>query len=364
MDITPLSQAGLDLAPFEDTFRFVAFLILRFAAFTAHALIFGVPVLSLLVLRPAFRIASVEEGGPNVDRVAHRLEGFVQAGLVASAVAAVAAVFLQALLVADLQGGDITGDVFSATLESSFARWQVARLPIIAALAVMLVGRVRSGIAAGAADDRRPAGAGWWGAWLVLGGLLFVTTAYSGHSAVATPRVVAIANDVLHLAFGAVWFGGIVALAIALPEAWRGRGPATRLRVLTPAVVRFSTVAAVSVAVLAVTGTLNSFLHVGAVNDLVDSNYGRTLAVKVTLFGAVLALGALNHFVIRKRLERAVEGQDDLGAAFTFRRTIAAELVVGLVLMGVTGALVGLARTKPIVVEESEADGVTSAPRP
>ena len=364
MDITPLSQAAQNLAPFEDTYRFAAFAIIRFASFSAHALLFGIPALALLVLRPTFQTLTGEAWDKPRLRVAARLEGLVQSTLVASAVVTLAALVLQALLVAEAQGGDVSGDSFSGILETSFGRWQAARFPLLVALGVLLVGRVGKDLLKGAGDGRTGPGPVWWGAWLALGCGLLATSTLSGHSVVASPRWVAVVNDVIHLIAGSIWFTGIIVLAIVLPDAWRGRGPRDRLLVLTPSVVRFSTVAALSVGVLAATGTLNSFLHIGAFNDLVDSGYGRTLALKIVLFLAILGLGGVNHYVVKKRLTESLEGREEGHPAGVFRRTIAAELVLGLGLMAITGTLVGLARTKPIPEPVPADRGATSAPRP
>lgn len=359
-----MSQAAPDIAPFEDTYRFAAFAIIRFASFTAHALLFGTAAISLLVLRPTFQSLTGESWQPARRRMGVRLEGFVHSALVTSVVVTCAALVLQALLVAEASGGDLTGDSFSGILETSFGRWQAARFPLLAALGVLLVGRVAKDVLKGAGDGRDPIGSAWWIGWLVVGCGLLATSTLSGHSVVASPRSLAIVNDLVHLVAGAIWFTGIIILAVVLPDAWRGRDATARLRVLAPAVVRFSTVAAISIAVLAATGTLNSFLHVEAANDLVDTGYGRALAVKLILFGGILALGGVNHFVIRKRLAGALEGDADVRPVSVFRRTIAAELVLGLLLMAITGTLVGLARTKPTPEQGSSTRGATSAPRP
>jgi putative copper export protein len=143
-----------------------------------------------------------------------------------------------------------------------------------------------------------------------------------------------------------VWFTGIVVLSLVLPGVWAGlpapEGPA----VLTPAVDRFATVALVSIAVAGVTGVLNSFLHVAALNDLVDTGYGRSLVVKLALFVALLGFGAVNHFVVRGSLVRALKEGNPTSAPRLFRMTIAAELLIALGIMGVTGLLVGLDTTR------------------
>lgn len=345
MDIPLLSQSPTDLTPFEDTYRFAAFTVVRFAAFTAHALLFGLAAVTILVLRPVF---GPLQGGDWIDarrRVGRRLEGFVRASLLASLSVTLIALLLQAVLISEAQGGDFRFDSLTGTLETGYGLWHALRLPMLGALAVMLVGRIRSSALAGAGDAP---GRLWWGTWMVLGAGLLLTSSLSGHASVATPRVLSIVNDLVHLLAGSVWFAGIAVLAVLLPDAWARKGAQERLHVLAPAVVRFSTVAAVSIAIIAATGFANSLLHVGALNDLVDSGYGRTLALKVVLFLGVLGLGALNHFVIRRRLVTELESGGSVAPAMTFRKTIAAELILGVLVMGATGVLVGLARTREV----------------
>ncbi len=77
------------------------------------------------------------------------------------------------------------------------------------------------------------------------------------------------------------------------------------------------------------------------------------MALKVALFGGVLLLGGLNHFFVRRRLARELGGSDTGGARSLFRRTIAGELVIALLLMAVTGLLAGLSRTRQETPEAS-----------
>jgi len=119
-----------------------------------------------------------------------------------------------------------------------------------------------------------------------------------------------------------------------------------RLRILSAVVSRFSRVALISIIVLAITGTINSFFNLESPRDLIDSGYGITLTIKIALFLCIVALGAVNHFYVRKGLRNATKGGSSSDPYTLFRKTIATELVLGLLLMGSTGLLVGLARTR------------------
>ncbi|HVL64250.1 MAG TPA: CopD family protein [Actinomycetota bacterium] len=344
----------------EDALRSVALPLVRFAAFGANALLFGLLPVLLLVVRPGLAgLGTRPPGGRR--RLAARLEGFVQAALWGSAAATVLALTLQAVLVSQFASdGDLSQESLLSVFETSFGQWYGLRLPLLLGLAVLLSGRVRSASLAGAGDGRRGPGAGWWAAWGGLGVLLLATSSFSGHAAVANPRLLSLVNDVVHLVAGATWFAGIVVLSVALPEVWRAGSPEDRLDVMRATIVRFSNLALVSIGVVLVTGVVNSFLHIGAPDDLIATSYGRALGAKLVLFALILVLGAVNHLVVRRRLERGpADGRD---APRIFRRTIAAELVVALAIMAVTGLLTGLARTREDSPPPPPDDAVTSGP--
>ena len=337
---------------FESILRDVALTLVRFAGFAANALVLGTLAVVLLVLRPTFAGLDAATWGPGRARLADRLEGLVHSALIAAGTAALLALVLQTVLTAELQGGEVDSDSLFAVLETSFGPWYAARLPIVAGLLVLLTGKVRQWSLARRDVDSSIAGPAWWGAWGILGVALLATNSFSGHAAVATPRIVSLGSDVVHLVAGATWFAGIVLLSVALPDSWVGEDDRTRLQVLSPAVRRFSHVAIVAIGIVLVTGVVGSLLHVAHPDDLVDTPYGLTLAVKIAFFGLVLALGGFNHFVVRRRLQTALDESGTAGSATrTFRKAIAAELAIGLILMGLTGWLTGQARTRRAVVE-------------
>lgn len=331
---------------FEEALRNVAFALVRTGAFMANGFLFGLPLLLLLVLRPAL-IEQDEWAAPARRRLSLRLEGLVQASLWASATASAVTIVLQAVLISELRKGGFGADSISAVFESSFGRWYLLRLPLLAALTVLLTGKVRKLSLAGARGDKtRAPGWAWWWAWIVLALALLSTSSFSGHASVSTPLALALVNDVIHLASGALWFSGIVVLAALMPGAWRRLEADRRIPFLTPVVVRFSKVALFAIAVVALTGTFNSLLNVEAAKDLIGSGYGQLLSVKILMFLGVLALGALNHFYVRRSLEKSVAAATPSSPHRLFRKLVAIELLLALVIIGLTGLITGSARTR------------------
>lgn len=335
----------------------------RSVSFISHGFLFGLLPILALVLRPAFRAVDGEAWGKSRARISSRLEGMVQSAITATAVATVIALVLQFALVSEGQGGEITSEPVLSVLETRFGQLYLLRFPLLAGLAVLLVRRVREWALVGAGDGGRTPGRSWWLGWGALATGLLLTSTLSGHAAVAAPVGLSIANDLLHLICGGIWFSGIFVLALVLPDAWRGRGPEERVRLLAPIVVRFSTVAMITITVLGITGVLNSFLHVEQLDDMFDTPYGRAISAKIVVYLGILAVGGINHFFVRGRLEKALEeGRSDSSQSL-FRKTIAVEVVMALAVLGITGFLTGEARTKNVELPGS-GDGVTAHQKP
>ncbi|MGH2755619.1 MAG: copper resistance D family protein [Actinomycetota bacterium] len=336
----------------EEQLRTIAYTLLRFTVFSAHAYIFGLILVLVFVLRPTF--ASLpEEWGRGRRRLALRLEGFVRASLIASVVGTALIILLQSALTSELTTGEVSSDSLISVLETRFGQWQALRLPLLAALGILLVGRVKEWALAGTSNEGGSSAPSlvWWTGWGVLSLALLATSTFSGHAAVVTPGWLAATNDLLHQAAASVWFAGVVVLGTVLPDGWMGRDRVDRLDLLAPVVTRFSKVALVSITLVALTGTLNSFLHVEKIADFWEASYGRSLGLKILLFLGILALGGVNHYFVRGKLAAARETRSPSGSQRLFRRTIGIELAIALSIMLLTGLLVGLARTKPIETE-------------
>lgn len=331
----------------EELLRQIAFTLLRFSAFSAHAILFGMLAILLLVLRPGFAPLTAAWDAGRVA-LAERLEGMVRAALIVSLVSTCLILLLQSALISELDAGEIQGDSLLSVLETTFGQYTALRLPLLAGLAVLLLGRVRVWAFVRRAGGKGPSPV-WWLSWGFLALGLLATSSLSGHAQVATPRLLSLVNDLVHLASGAVWFAGIILLAVLLPDGWVGKDKVDRLDLLGPVVLRFSHVALVAITIVAATGTLNSFLHLQRFADLWSTSYGQSLAVKILLFFVVLGLGGVNHFFLRDRLAAARDRTRNADEAHSiFRKTIATELALALGIMALTGLLVGLSRTREI----------------
>lgn len=138
---------------------------------------------------------------------------------------------------------------------------------------------------------------------LAAGGLIALTRSLSGHASDWGDVTLAVLMDWLHLLAGALWSGGLLALACAvLPVALRGMAPQRTL--MADIARRFSTLASLALAVVLLTGLANAWVQVGILRALWVTPYGRTLLAKLLLVCPVLLLGAANHYIHVPRLQQ------------------------------------------------------------
>lgn len=161
---------------------------------------------------------------------------------------------------------------------------------------------------------------------LVLAGTVLAVTApaFTGHTRAATPEALVIGVDVLHLAAGTLWLGGLVAIALVLGDLARGGSGAVVLG-------RFSTWAAGLLAVLVVAGTVLAWRIAGSWDALLDSGYGALLLVKVLAALVAVAIAAWNRYALMPRVRTR---------ATPLVRTALVEAGVLVVVLLVTGFLV------------------------
>jgi putative copper resistance protein D len=102
------------------------------------------------------------------------------------------------------------------------------------------------------------------------------------------------------------------------------------------ALPHFSQIGYAAVALVALTGTVNSVLLVGSCHALVTTPYGRLLSVKITLFAAMVGLALVNRFRLMPRLRDAASAVMPLRALF---HSVVVEQALGLVILGVVAVL-------------------------
>jgi copper transport protein len=166
-------------------------------------------------------------------------------------------------------------------------------------------------------------------------GLAAVSFAASGHTRVGDLATLATVADAVHLSVVAIWGGGAVLLWWTLRTRRRAE-PAVDPGDTAAVVLRFSSLATVTVLAAGVTGGFLGWDEVRSVHALTSTDYGRLLMAKVAAVALVAGLGAYNHF----RLLPALSAGKARAALDRLRTSVRLEAVVLVAVIGLTSVLV------------------------
>ena len=153
-------------------------------------------------------------------------------------------------------------------------------------------------------------GARLWWITAGLGGIITASFAWTGHGAATEGpgHGVHLVSDILHALAASLWIGALAAFSAM--AWWRPANPSRHDVALTEALSGFARVGTWAVAVLVMTGLINSLYLVGwnGLPLLAATLWGQLLITKLGLFMAMLALAALNRFQLTARLKSADAG--------------------------------------------------------
>ncbi len=163
--------------------------------------------------------------------------------------------------------------------------------------------------------------------------------------------------DHTHVSAVSTWVGGIAALVVLATARRRltPRAGATWAQIWT----RFSTVALCAVGCLLISGLYLAWSLVGSPGELFTTSFGRFLLIKVCLVATMIAVGALNEFLLMPRIARARTAGEE-GSVFrlalrVFPGLVTVEVVLAVGVLFVLSFLTGSAR-----VEAGEPDPTLS----
>lgn len=169
------------------------------------------------------------------------------------------------------------------------------------------------------------------GAIALLGAHLF-----DGHTVTKGNRFLTGVLDIVHVAGGAVWAGGVLMLVAVL---WLRHRDGRDLRARQLA-LRFSVVATVALVIVGLAGVALTVIVLDSPSELWATEWGRTLMVKTGFVGLAAATGAYNHKILIPLLNAA---PDDRALARRFRNIVSVEAVALIVVVIATAYLMGAA---------------------
>jgi putative copper resistance protein D len=239
------------------------------------------------------------------------LRGWLAASAAIALILSACWLVLTASSMADVPPWPIDRSAVDAVLTSSAiaTSWEVRMIALL--LAAIAASRVK-----------------WLWFVALCGGVSLTTLAWTGHGAVddGTSGWIHLGADGLHLIASAAWVGALFGLVLLVtrPISAVDRD---HLGLTHRALHGFGRVGTLVVATLVLTGFVNSWFLVGYGNlpTLLTTPYGQLLFVKLVLFGAMLALAALNRFRLTPAFERAMASDDHVSALGALRLSLAVE---------------------------------------
>lgn len=313
-----IEEQPLLQSPFEP---FVRWLVL-----VSGLALVGVLAFRLLVSMPA--LAGLESDG--IDGLRSSLSRntvmLAWAALAVFLVMSALRLMIQASVVYDTSPlGALAGPAWSLVSETEWGRLWTLRVAFAAATGVVLfVMRGRVGNAALTLFA------------IALGAGALLAISRSSHAAALVEiGGISLLNDFIHMLAAAVWVGGLFSLALDIPAAMCLLDEGDRRKVLSALIPRFSVVAGMSVAALALTGIYSAWTQV-TIPEALSTPYGNTFIIKIGLVGALLLIAAVNLIWVRPRLA------GDSRAARWLRRLVTAEVIVAVVTLLSVGFLTSL----------------------
>jgi copper resistance protein D len=297
-------------------------IIIRGIHFAAAAITTGTLIFRALVAEPA--LASAEALASAVRRQMLRVAWIALAVAVASGVVWI---LLEAAAMSGLPFSKaMTADVLSTVVnETQFGRVFEIRFVLAVLLAACL------------AYERLPP-ARWLALASALG--LVAAIAWTGHagSTLGEEGLVHLTADALHLIAAAAWIGGLVPFALLLAAAQCCPGEAW-IRLARHATRRFSMLGIASVATVLGSGIVNTWILVGSVNGLIDTQYGRLLMLKIALFIVMVAFAAMNRLWLAPRLGMSSGSAAQPEALRRLTRNSVIEIALALMIFAIVGML-------------------------
>lgn len=180
----------------------------------------------------------------------------------------------------------------------------------------------------------KPSGRLWWLA-CALGVVILASFAWTGHGASTEGAggIIHLLADITHAIAAGVWLGALMAFLIllCLPKTQ----DLEQRTALFNALKNFSGTGSVLVAVLVVSGLVNSYFLIGFdhIGQLLQSAYGILLAVKLVVFACMLILAGLNRFRLTPALENSIKAKDTAHAIAALRRSLILETLAGLAVL-------------------------------
>jgi len=172
---------------------------------------------------------------------------------------------------------------------------------------------------------------------------VLIAIALSGHQGTKGLGSINLYMDVLHILAVSVWIGGLLYIRCGYSSLLRCSNEKYMDRYVMT-VNRFSMLATISVSLVIVTGIWMLLAFPKNVLEILETNFGIALAVKVVLVAAIGAIGGINKFILIPRINRSAgsDSENIQSARMAFHRAVTAESLIGLSALLATAVLTHL----------------------
>jgi putative copper resistance protein D len=296
--------------------------------FAATLLVAGAVLFVVFVAAPAWRGAG---DGTVAIKVRTRVCLIAWISLALAAISGAAWLVLTAAAMSGLSAAQVFGGgvLWTVLTQTVFGRDWLVRLGLACALAATLPPLL----------SRRGHKSRWLeAAAAVLAAAFAGTLTWSGHAAggLGSDAILHPSADALHLIAAAAWVGALPPLIVLFAAAGTDD---PSLAIARTATTRFSMLGMVSVGTLLATGIVNTFYLVGSVPALYGTAYGRLLLIKIALFLAMVAIAAVNRFLLTPRLLQHASIAASRDALRRLRRHAAIEVLAGAIIIAIVAVL-------------------------
>jgi len=276
----------------------------RFLQFGPALILFGTPLFFLY------------GGASQPPHTSHRLERVVTAAALLSFAGAVWWVLAETAMIFSDPGQFTPDAIWTVLTGTGFGRAAFLRI-ILIAMAIIVPFVTRS-------PRRTPA------VQAAIGAAVVASFAWTGHGVKdeGAAGLIHLVGDIVHLLAAAIWI-----------ESIRQR---TGARAALRGLEAFSSVGVAVVALLLLSGVVNSWFLVGPahIKQLVTSPYGLLLDAKLLLFAAMLALAAANRYRFTPRLGTALaQAGSQEKPLIALRRSVVWEATLALVVLVVVSLM-------------------------
>ena len=168
--------------------------------------------------------------------------------------------------------------------------------------------------------------------------LAIATLVWTGHAGATEGRTGSLhrLSDIVHMLAAAVWIGGIAAFSWLLFQPLAHQSDA-QIRIAHRALEQFSRVGTLAVALIVLTGIINSLSLMGLPHPyaLFASRYGQLLLIKLALFAAMLVLAGANRWRLTPALGAAIANGNPAPALRGLRQSLVLETSTVLTILAV-----------------------------